>query len=147
MTFNTISLRNFAYAALLAAATLTLAPSLASAQEPVHGKFTLTHDVSLGNAKLPAGDYAFSFDRNAVSPVMSLSKLSGTRAGFLVLVPVTENTKPTDANRLLLKSNAEGTYVSAMQLPEFGLTLRFDVPRIPERQIARASMGAAGSGQ
>ena len=147
MTFNHTSIRNFAYAAVLAAATFNLAPTTASAQEPAHGKFTLTHEVYWGTAKVPAGEYAFSFDRNAVSPVLNLSKLNGARAGFMVLVPVTEDAKATDTNRLTLESTADGSYVSAMQLPEFGMTLRFDAPRVPERQIAKASTGAAGSGQ
>ncbi|HEY1678060.1 MAG TPA: hypothetical protein VGG04_10165, partial [Candidatus Sulfotelmatobacter sp.] len=90
---NLRSIRNFACAALFVAGTFNLAPSLASAQEPAHGKFTLLHDVYWGKAKVPAGEYAFSFDRNAVSPVLNLSKLSGARAGFMVLVPVTEDAK------------------------------------------------------
>ncbi|HEY1677311.1 MAG TPA: hypothetical protein VGG04_06380 [Candidatus Sulfotelmatobacter sp.] len=141
------STRNFAYAALLAAAALNFAPTPASAQEPVHGRFTLTHDVNWGKAKVPAGDYAFSFDRNAVSPVLNLSKLNGARIGFMVLVPATEDTRTTDASRLLLESTAGGSYVSALQLPEFGMTLRFDVPHVVEKQIAKAGIGAAGSGQ
>jgi hypothetical protein len=141
------TLRNFAYAAVLAAATLNLVPSLASAQEAVHGKFTLTHDVYWGKAKVPAGEYAFSFDRNGVSPVMSLSKINGTRTGFMVLVPATEDTKASDTSRLVLESTSAGSYVSAMQLPEFGVTLHFDVPHVVEKQIAKAGTGAAGSGQ
>jgi hypothetical protein len=144
---NVTLLRNFAFAALLAAATFNLAPSLASAQEPVHGKFTLTHDVYWGKAKVPAGEYAFSFDRNAVSPVLSLSKLSGTRTGFLMLVPATDDPKASDTSRLVLESRAEGSYVSAMQLPEFGMTLRFEVPHSTEKWIAKAGTGPAGSGQ
>ena len=144
---NLTSLRNFAYAAVLAAATLNLAPSLASAQEPVHGKFTLTHDVYWGKAKVPAGEYAFSFDRNATSPVLNLSKLNGARTGFMVLVPAMEDTKASDESRLLLESTADGSYVTAMQLPEFGMTLHFGIPRVVEKQIAKAGIGAAGSGQ
>ena len=82
------SIRNYAYAALLAFTTLTLHPALASAQEPAHGKFTLTHDVHWGNAKIPAGDYAFSFDPDKPSRMMNLSKISGERAGYLLLVRV-----------------------------------------------------------
>ncbi len=141
------TLRNFAYAAVLAAATFNLAPSLASAQEPVHGKFTLTHDVYWGKAKVPAGEYAFSFDRNAVSPVLNLSKLNGARTGFMVLVPAMDDIKTSDESRLLLESTADGSYVTAMQLPEFGMTLHFGIPHVVEKQIAKAGIGAAGSGQ
>src|ERR1700693_4231670 len=77
------SIRKFAYAALLAFTALNFAPSLASAQEPARGHFTLTHEVHWGNAKVPAGDYEFSFDPNGTARMLSLSKLSGARAGYL----------------------------------------------------------------
>jgi hypothetical protein len=51
-------IRKFAYATLLALTALNFAPSLASAQEPARGKFTLTHEVHWGDAKVPAGDYS-----------------------------------------------------------------------------------------
>lgn len=137
------SIRNFAYAALLAAATLNLAPTLASAQEPAHGKFTLTHEVHWGQANLAAGEYSFSFNRAAISPVLNISKLTGARAGYMLLVPTTDESKSTDASRLVLEDTPEGSYVSAMQLPEFGMTLHFSVPRAAEKQIAKAGMVAA----
>jgi len=38
--------------------------------------------------------------------------------------------------------------VSAMQLPEFGMTLHFNVPsHATEKQIAKAATSAAASGQ
>jgi hypothetical protein len=142
------SIRKFAYATLLAFTALNIAPSLASAQEPARGKFTLTHEVHWGNAKLPAGDYEFSFDPDATSRMLSLRKLSGTRAGYLLLVPSTEDTKPTDLSRLVLESTPDGSYVSAMQLPEFGMTLHFNVrSHTAEKQIAKAATTAAASGQ
>ena len=142
------TIRNYVYAALLAVSALNFAPSLASAQEPAHGKFTLTHEVHWGNAKLAAGDYAFSFDPDNGSRMLSLSKLSGARTGYMVLVPDTEDTKPSDQSRLILEATPDGSYVSAMQLPEFGMTLHFTVPsHTPERQIAKAATTAAASGQ
>jgi len=143
-----ISIRNFAYAALLAAATLNLAPSLASAQEPARGKFTLTHDVHFGSAKVPAGDYEFSYDLNGISPVLSLSKVSGSPAGFMVLVPTTDEIRGTATSLLVLETTADGSYVSAMQLPAFNMILHFTVPNhTTERQIARAATTATASGQ
>jgi hypothetical protein len=142
------SIRKFAYATLLAFTTLNFAPSLASAQEPARGKFTLTHDVRWGNAKVPAGDYEFSYDPDGASRMMYLSKLSGARAGYLLLVTSTEDVKPSDQSRLILETTPVGSYVSAMQLPEFGMTLHFTLPsRTTERQIAKAATNAAASGQ
>ena len=144
------TIRNYVYAAILAATALNFAPTLASAQEPAHGKFTLTHDVRWGIAKIPAGEYAFSFDPTSGSRMLTLSKLSGARTGYMVLVPDTDESKPSDVSRLMLETTPEGTFVSAMQLPEFGMTLRFAVPShatSAERQIAKAGTTTAASGQ
>ncbi|HTZ81736.1 MAG TPA: hypothetical protein VMB66_01005 [Candidatus Acidoferrales bacterium] len=141
------SIRNIAYAALLAAATFTIAPVSASAQA-AHGKFTLTHDVFWGSAKIPAGAYAFSYDPNNVTPVLTLSKISGAPGGFLVLVPSSDPTKTSDSSLLVLESTPAGSYVSAMQLPESGITLRFAVPEhATEKQVAKAGLLASRSGQ
>jgi hypothetical protein len=141
------SIRNFAYAALLAFTTLNLAPSLASAQE-ARGKFTLTHDVHFGSTKVPAGEYAFSFDPDTPSRMLRLSKLSGTRAGYLLMVPSTGDAKSTDLSRLVLEVTPDGSYVTAMQLPAVGITLQFMVPpHATEKQIAKAATTAAASGQ
>lgn len=142
------SIRKFAYAALLAVTSLNFAPNLASAQEPARGKFTLTHEVRWGTAKVPAGDYEFSYDPSRVVPVLSLRKTSGTRAGFIVIVPTTEDSKPSDLSRIVLESSPEGIYVSAMRLPESGMTLLFHAPQhSAERKVAKAANTAAASGQ
>jgi hypothetical protein len=142
------TIRKFAYAALLAVTTLNFAPSPASAQEAARGRFTLTHAVLWGNAKVPAGDYEFSYDPNHVSPVLSLTKRSGERAGFIVLVPATDSSKPSGANRLVLESSTAGSYVSAMDLPQFGMTLHFKAPaHSAEKQLAKAGTSAAASDQ
>jgi hypothetical protein len=141
------TIRKFVYAALLAVIAMNFAPSQAAAQEPVHGKFTLKHNVNWGNVALPAGDYAFSYDPYQSSPVLTLSKLSGTRAGYMLLVVTTENSKPSDSNQLLLETTADGSYVSAMELAECGMTLHFSVPSHPLKQMAKAVPVAAPSGQ
>lgn len=139
------TIRNYMYAALLAASALNLSPSLAAAQDTARGKFTLAHETHLGTAVLPPGDYQFSFDPDNGTRMMTLSKLSGDRTGYMVLVTDTEDSKPTDHSLLVLQSTPTGTYVSVMQLPEFGMTLRFKVPpHTPERQIARVATTAAG---
>jgi len=141
------SIRNFAYAALLAFTALNFSPSLASAQQ-ARGRFTLTHDVLWGNTKVPAGDYEFSFDRDTTSHMLSLNRLNGSRAGYLLMVPATDSAKASDLSRLLLTTTAAGSYVSAMQLPEYGMTLYFSVPsHATERQLAKAATTASASGQ
>ena len=141
------NIRNFAYAAMLAVSAFTFVPA-ASAQEPAHGKFTLTHEVHWGNATLAAGDYTFSFDPDNGSRMLTINKISGPRAGYMVLVPDTEDSKGSDASRIVLAATPGGSYVSSMQLPEFGVTLHFKVPsHLSERQLARAGTAAPALGQ
>lgn len=140
------SIRKFAYATLLVISTVSFVPTLASAQEPARGRFTLTHDVRWGNAKVPAGDYAFSFDPMNISSTLMLTKVSGTQASFIVLVAVTDQTRPTDVSRLKLETKSDGTYVSSMELPEFGMTLHFNPPpHSAEKQIAKTLTTASAS--
>jgi hypothetical protein len=140
------SIRKLTHAALLAVTSLTFAPGPASAQDQARGSFTLTHDVHWDNALVPAGTYRFSYNTNGVGGVLTLSKLDGPRAGFLFLASDTEEAKPADLSRLVLQSTADGSYVSAMQLPEFGMTLNFRVPSKPsEKRLARAVTAAQGA--
>jgi len=141
------TIRKLFYAALLAATALNFAPSLAAAQEPAHGKFTLKHNVNWGNAVVPAGDYEFYYDPYQSSPVLTLTKLSGSRAGFMLLVTNFEDSKGSDSNQLLLETIAEGSYVSAMQLAKCGMVLHFNVPSHPLKQMAKAIPTSAPSGQ
>ena len=141
------TIRKFVYAALLAVTAVTFTPSLAVAEEPARGKFTLTHDVHWGSALVPAGDYEFSYDPYQASPVLTLSKLSGTRAGYMLLVTNSEGSKPSDSNQLLLETIADGSYVTALQLAECGMTLRFSVPSHPLKQMAKAVPSGAPSGK
>jgi hypothetical protein len=65
-----------------------------------------------------------------------------------VLVPNTEDAKPSDTSRLVIVATPRGSYVSAMQLPGFGTTLHFTVPsHTRERQVAKAATTAAALGQ
>ena len=77
-----------------------------------------------------------------------LSKLNGPRMGYLLAVHETEETKPSDRSQLVLSATSDGSYVSAMQLPAFGMTLHFAVPPpTSEKQIARTVTAAMGSAQ
>jgi hypothetical protein len=55
----------------------------------------------------------------------------------MLLVTDTENSKPSDDSRLILVSRPSGSFVSTMQLPEFGMTLHFAVPSEP-REVAQS---------
>jgi hypothetical protein len=131
------SLRNFAYATVLSLTMLTIASSPASADGAMRGTFTLSHDVRWQNAVVPAGDYEFSFGPNELSGMLRLHRLSGGRASFLLMVPRFDEAKPSDAAELVLEITPEGSYASAMQLPQVGMTLRFGIPQMAEKGGAK----------
>jgi hypothetical protein len=138
MTTSMTTIRKFAYAALLAVTSLSFASSPASAQENARGNFTLTHDVRWQNAFVPAGEYRFSLDADGPASMLVLTKLSGARTGFMFMVHDSDEIKASsNLNRIVLENTADGSYVSAMQLPEFGVTLNFAAPKAPERQMAK----------
>lgn len=141
------TIRKFVYAALLAAAAMNIAPTTAAAEEPAQGKFKLSHEVHWGNAVIPAGEYSFSYDPYEMTPVLTLTKLSGARAGFMLLVPTAEPSTSSDSNELVVETTADGSYVTALELADCGMTLHFAVPTHPAKQMAKAVSPAGPSGQ
>jgi hypothetical protein len=80
--------------------------------------------------------------------VLYLSKVSGPRCGLLLVVPEADEANPKDRSILVLESTPSRAYVSAMQLPEFGMTLRFNVPSSrTEKQTAKAGATPLGMAQ
>lgn len=141
------TLRKLGYATLLAATMFNYAPTLASAEEPSRGHFKLAHEVRWGNAVVPAGEYAFSYDPDSISPVLTITKMDGPRASFMLMVPAKDESSKKDSNSLVLESTPTGSYVSTLTLAESGVTLHFRVPRATEKQLAKAEMPASASGQ
>jgi hypothetical protein len=135
------SIRRFVYAATLILSALSFGPSLASAQDAA-GTFTLTHEVHWQNAVVPAGKYHFMIGASGPSELLTLSKIGGRGAGFMLLVTDIdsdiENSQPSGLSRLLVVSRPSGSFVSTMQLPEFGMTLHFTVPS-ENREVAQAA--------
>jgi hypothetical protein len=140
------SLHKFLYAGLLALSSLSVLSSSASAQDIAYGRFSLAHDVHWQNAIVPAGEYRFSVEGDGPSSVLKLSKLDGRRAGFLLVAHDTDEAG-AGPSRLMLENTNAGKYVSAMQLPEFGVTLHFTVPAAAEKQLARAETSATAGVQ
>jgi len=139
------SIRRFVYAAVLVLSALNFTPSLASAQDAV-GTFTLTHEVRWQNAVLPAGKYRFTFGASGPSEMLTLRKVDGKAAGFMLLVTDTESSQRSDDSQLVVVSGPSGSFVSAMQLPGSGLTLRFKVPSEPQevtQALATSTASAA----
>jgi hypothetical protein len=137
-------IRRFVYAALLAFTTLNFAPSPVAAQDIAYGRFTLLHEVHWQTAIVPAGDYRFSVEGHGPSSVLVLNKLDGRRAGFMLTAQNSDGAM-AGPSRLVLESTPEGSYVTAMQLPEFGLTLHFSAPAV--KQIVEIGTTTQDSGQ
>jgi hypothetical protein len=141
------SCRKYLYATVLALTTLSFAPNLSSAQEPARGRFKLTHSVYWDGAVVPAGNYRFSVESNG-QEMLRLDKISGSPAGFLFVVHDHEDSKPTDISRIVLDTTAKGSYVSSLQLPEYGMTLNFAVRGFKKgKQMANAETPASASAQ
>jgi len=137
------SLRRFVYAAVLTVSALNFAPSLASAQDAA-GTFTLTHEVRWQNAIVPAGKYRFTLGASGPGQLLTLNKLTGSGAGFIMLVTDTDESKPTDVSQLVVVARPGGSFVSTMRLPEFGMTLHFAVPAAT-REVAQATATTTAS--
>jgi hypothetical protein len=137
------SIRKFAYATVLTLSALSFSPSLASAQE-AGGKFRLSHEVHWQNIVVPAGEYRFSIEPNGPASMLTLRRLSGSGAGFVMLVRDTEESKPADTSRLVMVTRPGGSFVKQMQLPEFGVTLHFAIPA-ETSEVAQATATSVAS--
>jgi hypothetical protein len=139
------SIRKYVYAVVLTISALNFAPNLASAQEAA-GSFTLDHEVHWQNAIVPAGKYRFTMGPQGPSELLMVRDVSGHGTGFMLLVTDTEASHPSDVSRLVVVSRPGGTFVSTLQLPEFGMTLRFAVPaetREVAKSVAPTTLSAA----
>ncbi len=130
------SIRKYVYAAVLTVSALNFAPSLASAQEAA-GSFTLDHEVHWQNAVVPAGKYRFTMGTQGPSELLMVRDVTGHGTGFMLLVTDTEVSHPSDVSRLTVVTRPSGSFVSSLQLPEFGMTLHFAVPA-ETREVAKA---------
>jgi hypothetical protein len=139
------SIRKYVYAAVLTMSALNFAPSLASAQEAA-GSFTLDHEVHWQNAVVPAGKYRFTMGTQGPSELLMVRDVSGRGTGFMLLVTDTEVSHPSDVSRLTVVTRPSGSFVSSLQLPEFGMTLHFAVPaetREVAKTVATTTLSAA----
>ena len=139
------SIRKLIYASLLALTSLNFAPSLAA--QDAHGSFTLKRSVHWQSVDVPAGEYRFSLDSARPFSLLTLTKMDGARAGFVISVPDMEWMDGAGASQLVITTTAGGSYVNAMQLPDFGMTLNFRTPRSRENQMAKAGSPGLASAQ
>jgi len=139
------SIRKFAYAAVLTLSALNFAPSLASAQDE-GGKFTLPHEVLWQNAVVPAGEYRFSLQPMGPSEMLTLTKTTGKPASFMLYAKDVDTDAGAETARLVIQKSKFGTsYVSAMDLPQFEVTLHFAAPANSGKEVAEMRTASAAS--
>jgi len=136
------SIRKFAYAAVLTLSALNFAPSLAFAQDE-GGTFKLPQKVHWQNAEVPAGDYKFSLQSMGPSVMLTLIKTRGKPASFMLFANETETLTSFEPARLVIQSKFGRSYVSAMDLPQFEVTLHFAAPANSVKEVADASVSPA----
>ena len=138
------SIRKFAYAAVLTLSALNFAPSLAFAQDE-GGTFKLPHEVHWQNAEVPAGDYRFSLQSMGPSGKLTLIKTTGMPASFMLFANETETLTSFEPARLVIHSKFGKSYVSAMNLPQFEVTLHFAAPANSVKEVAEMHNASASS--
>jgi hypothetical protein len=130
------SMRKYIYAALLMLSALSFTPSTASAQDAA-GSFTLTNEVHWQSAIVPAGKYRFTIGSTGPAEMLTLRSMGENGTTFMLMVNDMVDSASTEASRIVVVSRAGQRFVSTMQLPEFGMTLRFAVPA-EAREVAQA---------
>ena len=118
--------RKFVFTVVLSLSALAATSGSAFAQT-ARGIFKLPHEVMWQGAYVPAGEYEFSLDSKGPSELMTVRQKDGHHATFMMLV---NNTTAAAGNidRLVLVSREGKKFVQSMDLPEYGLTMRFTVP-------------------
>jgi len=121
------SIRTFAYAAVLALSFFTLQPSLASAEDG-RGTFTLSHEVHWQKVVLQPGEYTFSLVTMGPSEFLTIRALDGGRTSAMLMSTDVERSQPDDVSQLVLVERGGQSFVSALELPEYEMTLHFAIP-------------------
>jgi len=121
------SIRKFAYAAALAATIFCVEPTLIAAED-ARGVFTLTHEVHWQKYVLRPGDYSFSVKSMGASEFLMLRGLNGTGTDAALMANAVETPRQDQVSQLVLVSRDGQSFVSAMELPGYNMTLHFAVP-------------------
>jgi hypothetical protein len=120
------SFHQFAYAAVLGLSMFAVQPTLAA--EDARGSFTLSHEVHWQNVVLRPGNYTFTVRSYGPSDFLMLRRTDGTGPEAMLMAQDVETPKLNEGSRLVLVSRGGQSFVSALDLPNYDITLRFAVP-------------------
>ncbi|MGB7330703.1 MAG: hypothetical protein WBD25_04900, partial [Terriglobales bacterium] len=112
---------------VLTMSIFSIQPTLAVAED-ARGVFTLSHEVHWQNNVLRAGDYAFTLKTIGRPMFLVLRGLNGTGTDAMMLVSDIETPKSDEISRLVLVSRNGQSFVSSLELPNYEMTLHFNVP-------------------
>jgi hypothetical protein len=121
------SFRKFAYAATLSLSMFAVQPTLAAAED-ARGSFTLSHEVHWQKVVLRPGNYTFTVKSFGPSDFLMLRRTDGTGSEAMLMAYDVETPKLNEGSRLVLVSRGGQSFVSALDLPNYDITLRFAVP-------------------
>ena len=121
------SFRKFAYAATLSLSMFAVQPTLAAAED-ARGSFTLSHEVHWQKVVLRPGNYTFTVKSFGPSDFLMLRRTDGTGSEAMLMAYDVETPKLNEGSRLVLVSRGGQSFVSALDLPNYDITLRFVVP-------------------
>ena len=121
------SFRQFAYAAVLGSSMFAVQPTLAAAED-ARGSFTLSHEVHWQKVVLRPGNYIFTVKSFRRSDFLMIRRTDGTGSEAMLMAYDVETPKLNEGSRLVLVSRGGQSFVSALDLPNYDITLRFAVP-------------------
>ena len=120
--------------AVFALAAVCASAIPASAQAPVKGSFTLSHEVRWQNATLPAGDYTFEMKSLAAPSIIIVKGPNGYQ--FISALVANENAG--EQNMLIVENRGRGSTIRELRLAAIGRSLCYSVPKAPKDvEIAR----------
>jgi hypothetical protein len=79
------------------------------------------------------------------SGMLTLIKTTGKRASFMLFANETETLTGFEVSRLVIQSRFGKSYVSAMDLPQFEVTLHFAAPANSLKEVAEMHNASASS--
>ncbi len=130
---------------LLAIAAMGTAAIPAHAQTAT-GTFSLTHKVLWAGAVLPAGNYAFSVNTEALPPRVTVRQVGGPVVAMLL----SQSTSQDDfvgASSLVLHHEGGESVVSTLRLKNIGMALEFATPKLAAPMAETAGLGPIADAQ
>ncbi|MGH9501512.1 MAG: hypothetical protein ACRD20_01535 [Terriglobales bacterium] len=113
---------------ILAIGALVASASPAQAQS-ASGKFTLTHEARWCNVLLSPGAYSFSLQSASLPAAIMVGKTGAAQIGIVLPAEVSMEKLSSGSTLVLSRSPSGESYVSALYLGEFGLSLHYPAPR------------------